>query len=149
MSYPQSPNLCEPATVSDAIVVGGGGTDVTCCQVGTKICCARLDQVCWKCREAKLHHCRICLHQVAHQRSTLSFIHTPEFLKCVPRNQCVLMKPSWHFISAYILYLCDDSRSDLYGLDWGCLCDQWHRSLHSNRVACWFSCVGGDSCWVD
>lgn len=45
-SYPQSPNLWEAFTVSDAKVVGGGGTDVTCCQVGTKICCARLDQVC-------------------------------------------------------------------------------------------------------
>lgn len=45
IAYPQSPNLCEPATVSDVNVVGGGGgTDVTCCQVGTKICCARLDQ---------------------------------------------------------------------------------------------------------
>lgn len=46
IAYPQSPSLCEPATVSDAKVVGGGGTDVTCCQVGTKICCARLDQAC-------------------------------------------------------------------------------------------------------
>lgn len=45
-AYPQSPNLCEPATESAAKVVGGGGTDVTCCQVGTKICCARLDQDC-------------------------------------------------------------------------------------------------------
>lgn len=51
MSYPQSPNLCEPATVSDAIVVGGGGTDVTCCQVGTKICCARADQDCWSAKK--------------------------------------------------------------------------------------------------
>lgn len=46
IAYPQSPSLCEPATVSDAKVVGGGGTDVTCCQVGTRICCARLDQAC-------------------------------------------------------------------------------------------------------
>lgn len=45
-----------------------------------------------------------------------------------------------------LYYLCDDSRSDLYGLDGRCLSDQRHRSLHSNRVACWFSCVGGDSC---
>lgn len=45
-TYPQSPNLCEPATVSDANVVCGGGTDVTCCQVGTSICWARLDQAC-------------------------------------------------------------------------------------------------------
>lgn len=43
-------------------------------------------------------------------------------------------------------YLRDDSRSDLYGLDWGCLSDQGHRRLHSHRVACWFSCVGGYSC---
>lgn len=47
MAYPQSPSLCGPATVSDANVVGGGGTGVTCCQVGTKICWARLDQACW------------------------------------------------------------------------------------------------------
>ena len=47
VSHPQSPNLCEPVTVSDPKVVGGAGTDVTCCQVGTKICCARLDQACW------------------------------------------------------------------------------------------------------
>lgn len=51
-AYPQSPSLCEPGTVSDAKVVGGGGTDVTCCQVGTKICCARFDQACWEFREA-------------------------------------------------------------------------------------------------
>lgn len=45
-AYPQSLSLCEPAMLSDAKVVGGGGTEVTCCQVGTKICCARLDQAC-------------------------------------------------------------------------------------------------------
>lgn len=47
-TYPQSLSLCEPAMLSDAKVVGGGGTEVTCCQVGTKICCARLDQACKK-----------------------------------------------------------------------------------------------------
>lgn len=43
-AYPQSTSLCEPTTVSE--VAGGGGTEVTCCQAGTKICCARLDQAC-------------------------------------------------------------------------------------------------------
>lgn len=46
-TYPQSLSLCEPAMLSDAKVVGGWGTEVTCCQVGTKICCARLDQACY------------------------------------------------------------------------------------------------------
>lgn len=43
-AYPQSTSLCDPTTVSE--VVGGGGTDATCCQAGTRICCARLDQAC-------------------------------------------------------------------------------------------------------
>lgn len=41
ITYPQSASLCGPATESDA-------TGVTCCQAGTRICCARLDQACCK-----------------------------------------------------------------------------------------------------
>lgn len=53
--------------------------------------------------------------------------------------------PSFWFLSRF--YLCDDSRSDLQGLNGGSLSDQRHRSLHSNWVTCWFCGIGGDSCW--
>lgn len=45
----------------------------------------------------------------------------------------------------FIPYLCDDSWSDLYGLDGRSLSYQGHRGVHTNRVARWFSCVCRDS----
>lgn len=111
-------------------VVGGGGTDVTCCQAGTKICCARLDQACLPKKED-----RYIFDLLSYQR----YLPDP-FLVLLP-----VYPLSFQFLTLF--YLCDDSRPDLQGLNGGSLSDQRHRSLHSNRVTCWFGWIGGDSCW--
>lgn len=138
-TYPQSTSLCEPTTVSE--VAGGGGTEVTCCQAGTKICCARLDQACsQKRRQVFLRSLvsilRLCLSEV--------------FARPPPPLPSMLLplysRSSFKFLTV-CFYLGDDSRPDLQGLNGGGLSDQRHGGLHSNRVTCWFGWIGGDSCW--
>lgn len=69
---------------------------------------------------------------------------TPTCSKTLSQRYCLYLL-SFKFLTPF--YLCDDSRPDLQGLNGGRLSDQRHRSLHSNRVTCWFWWIGGDSCW--
>lgn len=140
-AYPQSTSLCEPTTVSE--VAGGGGTEVTCCHAGTKICCARLDQACsFPKKEAGIAQMSR-LNSNALPIRSMPDLHS---LKAPPGLLPLCSRPSFKFLTV-CFYLGDDSRPDLQGLNGGGLSDQRHGSLHSNRVTCWFGWIGGDSCW--
>lgn len=141
-AYPQSTSLCEPTTVSE--VAGGGGTEVTCCQAGTKICCARLDQACSRPKKEAGISQISCLN--SHALPSRSIYQTSTRLKAPPLLVPLYPRSSFKFLTVGS-YLGDDSGPDLQGLNGRGLSDQRHGSLHSNRVTCWFGWIGGDSCW--